>query len=440
MRIFALIQFEAVIMTYQLTKNPKSTVTALITVTPADYAKNMEAAATRLSERAAIHGFRPGKAPYAIVKQQLGEVRILEEAMQSIVEKNFFNVVKTENLETIGMPQITIEKFAPGNDLVFKAEVALLPEVKITDISTIKVESKPVIVTKEQLDETLSHLRKMQGKEVPKEGESTKDDKITVDFDMFIDNVAIEGGQAKNHQIYLNEPHYIPGLAEQLIGLKKDDAKEFKLKFPKEHYQKNFAGKDVDIKVKVNEVFTLEYPEINEDFAKILGQKSMEELRALLTTNISKEEEKKETERVEVAILDQVIAGSTFAELPEVLINAEKQKIFYELKHSLEERGISVEQYLNDIKKTEQELQQGFAEQAEKRAKAALISRSIAKQNNLAVEQNELDAEIDAIKAAYPNNPTVEENLQRKEVLDTIASTIQNRKVMAWLKEKVVTK
>lgn len=425
-------------MSYQLTKNPKSTVSVVITVAPADYAKNMEAAALRLSERAAIHGFRPGKAPYNIVKQQLGEVRILEEAMQSIVEKNFFNVVKTENLETIGMPQITIEKFAPGNDLIFKAEVALLPDVKIADLAKIKVEKKPITVTKEQLDETIGHLRKMQGKETPKEGVSTKEDKLIVDFDMFIDNVAIEGGQAKDHQIYLNEPHYIPGLAEQLIGLKKDDAKEFKLKFPKEHYQKNFAGKDVNIKVKVNDVYTLTYPEINEEFAKMLGQKSMDELRTLLTANISKDEEKKETERVEVAILDQVIEGSTFAELPEVLINAEKQKIFYELKHSLEERGISIEQYLNDIKKSETELQQGFAEQAEKRAKAALISRAIAKENNLAVEQSELNAELDAIRAAYPNNPTVEENLKRKEVLDTVASTIQNRKVMAWLKEKVV--
>jgi trigger factor len=425
-------------MSYQLTKNPKSTVTAVITVAPADYAKHMEAAATRLSQRAAIHGFRPGKAPYNIVKQQLGEVRILEEAMQSIVEKNFFQVVQTEKLETIGMPQITIEKFAPGNDLVFKAEVALLPEVKLADIAKIKVEKKAVTVSKEQLDETINHLRKMQGKEVLKDGAAGKDDKIVVDFDMFIDNVAIEGGQAKNHQIYLNEPHYIPGLAEQLVGLKKDDAKEFKLKFPKEHYQKNFAGKDVDIKVKANEVYTLEYPEINEEFAKKLGQKSLEELRNLLTANISKEEEKKETERVEVAILDQVIEGSTFGEIPEVLLNAEKQKIFYELKQGLEERGISVEQYLNDIKKTEQELQQGFAEQAEKRAKAALISRAIAKENNLAVEQSELNAELDAIRAAYPNNPTVEENLKRQEVLDTIASTVQNRKVMKFLKEKIV--
>lgn len=427
-------------MSYQLTKNPKSTVTFTITVAPSDYTKNLEAAAVRLSERATIPGFRPGKAPYHVVKQQLGEVRILEEAMQSIVEKNFFNAVQAEKFETIGMPNITIEKFAPGNDLVFKADVALLPHVTLPDIASIAIEQKPIAISKEQLEETLGHLQKMQVKEIIKHDAATATDKVVVDFDMFIDNVPMEGGQAKNHQIYLKEPHYIPGLAEELVGLKKDDHKEFRLKFPKEHYQKLFAGKDVDFKVKVNEVFSLEYPDLNDDFAKTLGQKSLEELRNLLTANLSSEEEKKEGERVEAAILDQLIEKSTFDELPEVLINAEKQKMFYELKHSLEERGISIEQYLKDIKKTEQEIFADFAVQAEKRAKAALISRTIAKTQELGVEKNELDAEIDAIRTAYPDNPNVEENLKRREVLDTIASTVQNRKVVRWLKEKILPK
>jgi trigger factor len=425
-------------MTYELVKNAKSTVTATITVSPADYAKQMEAAATRLSMRAAIHGFRPGKAPYAIVKEQLGEVRILEEAMQSIVERNFFDVVQKEKLETIGMPQITLEKFAPRNDLIFKAEVALLPAIKLADITKVKVEKKEVSAKPEQVNEMLTNLSKMQTTETVKSGAATEKDKLLVDFDMFIDNVPVEGGQAKQHQIYLNEPHYIPGLAEQLVGLKKDDTKEFDLKFPKEHYQKNLAGRDINVKVKVHDVFELSFPAIDEEFAKKLGQKSLEELKTLLTANITKEEEKKEGERLEIAILDQLIEKSTFDEIPDVLINAEKQKMFFELKHSLEERDITIEQYLKDIKKTEQEIFNDFAEQGTKRAKAALISRQVAKDNNLAPEQKEIDEEIAGIRAAYPNNPTVEENLQRKEVLDTIASTVQNRKVMKFLKEKLV--
>jgi trigger factor len=400
----------------------------------------MEDAAKRLSERAAIHGFRPGKAPYQMVKQQLGEVKILEEAMQPIVEHNFYTVVKKENLETIGMPQITLQKFAPGNELVFKAEVALLPHVTLPDLNTIKVETKKIEVTEAQTNEVLENLRKMQRKEIIKNGVSTKEDKVVIDLDMFVDRVAIEGGQAKNHQVYLSEPHYIPGLAEQLVGLKKDDTKEFNLKFPKEHYQKHLAGKDVDFKIKINEVFELQYPEINEEFAKSLGQKSLQKMVELLTANITKDEEKKEDQRIEIAILDQIIEQSTFEEIPDILLEAEKNKMFYELKNSLDEQGINIEQYLSDLKKTQEEIFNDFSEQALKRAKAALISRQIAKDNAIKVEDSELQEEIKLIRASYPDNETVEENLKRPEVVSTIATTLQNKKVLTLLKEKIISK
>ncbi len=424
-------------MSYTLKKTDKSTAELTITVAPADYKKNMEVAAVRLSERAAIKGFRPGKAPYDLVKQEMGEIRILEEAMQSIVESNFFKAVSEEKLDTIGMPQISLQKFAPGNELVFTASVALLPKVTVPDLTTINVEGKPVTVSKEQIDETMENLRKMQGKEVIKAGSATKDDKVVVNMDMFIDKVPMEGGQAPNHQVYLSEPHYIPGFAEELVGLKKDDTKEFTLKFPKEHYQKHFAGKDVDFKVKVNEVYELSYPELNDEFAKALGQQSLEKMVELLTTNLTREGQRKEDERFEIALLEQLIEKSSFEVIPDVLIDAEKNKMFYELKHNLEEQGIPVEKYLADMKKTEAEILADFTAQADKRAKAALISRQIALQNNIKIEPDEMNKELDAIRAAYPNNPQVEENLKRQEVIQTIATTLQNKKVMQWVKEQV---
>jgi trigger factor len=427
-------------MKYDKKELGKSKIELVITVEVPDYKKNMEQAAVRLSERAAIHGFRPGKAPYEMVKEQLGEIRILEEAMQSIVEHAFYQIVKGEKLETIGMPQISLQKFAPGNDLVFKAEIALLPKVTLASLDAIKVEKKDVAVSKEQEAEVLENLRKMQRKEVLKTGESTKEDKLVVDLNMFIDKVAVEGGFAKNHQVYLSEPHYIPGLAEKLVGLKKDDEKEFTLKFPKEHYQKHLAGKEVDFKIKVNEVFQLEYPELDDEFAKTLGQQSLQKLTELLTANVLKEEERKEEQRVEIAILDQLVEKSSFEEIPDVLVDAEKNKMFYELKNSLDEQGIAIEQYLKDLKKTQDEILKDFTEQATKRAKAALVSRSLAKENDIKVEPKELDAEITLIKTSYPDNETIQENLKRPEVIDTIAVTIQNKKVLAWLKEKVVSK
>lgn len=425
-------------MQQTLKKLEKSQVELVVTVTPADYEKDMFAAATRLSERAAIHGFRPGKAPYEIVKQNLGEIKILEEALQSIVEKNYHAAVLAEKIDTIGMPEITIEKMAPGNDFVFKAVAALLPKVVVADLSTIKVGKKDVKVDDTQINEVLENLRKMQAKEVLKEGVADKEDKIVVAMNMTKDKVPVEGGQAPQHQVYLSEPHYIPGFAEKLVGLKKDEVKEFTLKFPDEHYQKHLAGKTIDFHIKVNEVYSIEYPEINDELAVKLGQPSLIALKELLQTNLTKEAENKESQRLEMEILEKTVAASEFDEIPDVLINAEKQKMFQELKGSLEQQGMSFDKYLKDIKKTEEEIAGDFSERAILRVKAALVSRQVAKENNIKVEQDELDKEVEVIKATYQNDPKVNEALERRDVLDTLAATIQNRKVVAFLTEKIV--
>jgi len=425
-------------MKYTSKKLEKSQVELDITVTPADYQLDLENAAVRLSERAAIKGFRPGKAPYDMVKQQLGEIKIIEEAMQEIVEKNFFKAVQEEKIDTIGMPKITIEKIAPGNDFVFKAIVALMPTVKVADLSTIKVKKEGKEITDKDVEDVLNNLKKMQPKEIIKNGVATKEDKVVVDMEMFSEKVPLEGGQAKNHQVYLNEPHYIPGFAEQLIGVKKADLKEFTLKFPKEHYQPHLAGKDVDFKITVHDVYELQYPELDEEFAKTLGQESMDKLKELIKKNLTEEAKHKDDQKAEVEIFEKIVEASQFDEIPEVLIDSEKHKMFHELKHNLEHQGIEMEQYLKDLKKTEEEIYKDFADNADKRVKAALISRQVALENKIKVEQADIDKEVELIKQTYKDDPATLENLNKPEVLNMIATTIQNRKVIVFLKEKVL--
>ncbi|MBI2443990.1 MAG: trigger factor [Candidatus Magasanikbacteria bacterium] len=423
-------------MSHTLQKLAGSQVQLQITIPPAEYQTDLGQAAARLSERAAIKGFRPGKAPYEIIKQQLGEMPIMEEAMKNIVQRTYFAAVKTEKLETIGAPQIAVAKIAPGNDLVYTATVALLPKIQLPDLSAISVTRQTVAVGDKETTDALENLRKLQPKEVIKNGAATKEDKLVVALEMFINQVPVEGGQAPNHQVYLNEPHYIPGLAEQLVGLKKDDTKEFTLKFPAEHYQKHLAGRAIDFKVKVKDVFALQYPELNDEFAKTLGQESLAKLRALLQQNLQREAERKEEQRREIALLDQLIEKTQFDELPQILVDSEKRKMFYELKGDLERRGIPIEKYLADLKKTEAQIFTEFTAGAAKRAQAALVSRQVARENNIKVTDEEIKQEVEAVKQAYPDNQQVRENLQRPEVIDTIASTVQNRKVIEFLKTK----
>lgn len=427
-------------MSYKAQTKDKSQVEFTITVTPAEYDKHMKNAATRISERVAIKGFRKGKAPYDLVKKEVGDMQIMQEAMEAIIQESFYAAVKEEGIETIGMPDIKVEKVAPGNDLLYTATVALVPEVKLPDLSKISIKKETKDVTDTEIDETLDNLRKMQAKEVDKEdgSASTKEDIMIIDMELYLDGVIIEGGTAKDYKVYLSENQHIPGFNEALLGLKKDEEKEFTVPFPENYYNKQLAGNDGTFKIKVKAVQTRDLPEMNEDFAKALGQESVKALRELLQKNLEHEALHKAEQTAEIKMFDALIEKTSFGDIPKVLVDAERQKMFYELSRDLEKNGITVEQYLNDIKKSEEDLQKDFTDKAEKRAKAALLSRQVAKDENLDVSDEEMAKEMKLMEDTYKHNPEYLENLKKPEVKESIYNMLVNKKVVAHLKKQTV--
>lgn len=420
-------------------KLDQSQVKFTITVPPNEYEKHLRRAAERLSSRGMVRGFRPGKAPYDLMKREVGEMAILQEALESIIQESFYQTVKKAGLETIGMPQIAVEKLAPGNEIVYTATVALLPQVRVAELSSISIEKRIKPIHESAVEETMLALRGMQAKETPYDGAATVEDKTVIDMDMTRDGVPLDGGQARDYQVYLSEDHYIPGFNAELIGLKAGDEKQFCLKFPESHYQKNFAGKTVDFRVKVKSVSKRLLPSADDAFAKTLGQKSLAALRDLVKKNLEGEASGKAEEQAEVEILDTLIEKSSFDPIPDILIDAERQKMVFELKRDLERHGVAIEQYLSDIKKTEKELVENFRAQAEKRAKAALLSRKIAKTEGIAASAEDIDAEVALLKERHRDDAASLANLDKEEVRSTIASLIQNRKVLGFLKSRTFT-
>jgi len=132
-------------MSHTTKKLDQNQIEFIVTVTPAEYQKHLEKASVRISERTAVKGFRSGKVPYEIMKKEVGEMNILQEALEPIVQETFYQAVVAEKLETIGMPKIDVEKLAPGNDIVYKALVGLMPKVKIGDLSKIKITRRLIL-------------------------------------------------------------------------------------------------------------------------------------------------------------------------------------------------------------------------------------------------------------------------------------------------------
>ncbi|MFZ6015480.1 MAG: trigger factor [Patescibacteria group bacterium] len=406
-------------------------------VTPDEAKPYIDAVVEEAGKAKSIPGFRPGKAPYAeIAKAVGGEMGIWQLALEKVVRAWYVKTVLDKGFETIGSPEIAVDQLTPGQDMKFTCTVAVMP--KITNAFNIAepfVEVKSKETKEEEIDKAIEELRKMRRKEVVSLKPAQKEGMVDINLEMKKDNVILEGGTAKNYKVYLSEEHYIPKFADQLIGLNKGDHKTFTLPFPADHFQKMYAGRDIDFDVTVNDVYEIQLPEVNEDFAKELGQESVAKLRELLRANMESEEKRRAMESAEIELLETVVEKSNFTEVPEIMIKEEVRRMYDELAHDIERRGGRMEDYLASIKKTADELRLDLVPQAIKRVKTAVYINNLAKENKLQAEAEEVDNEIDRILAMVQDKET-KDRVSSPEYRDYVETMMKNRKTLEFMKEK----
>jgi len=422
------------IYTYTSKKLPKSQLEISVTITADELKPFVDQAILELSQQTKIEGFRPGKVPYDILKQRIGEMKIYEEAAALAVEKSYVEIIQKEKVEPLGSPKIDFEKLAPGNDFTYKATVNLIPEVKIGDFKSIKIKEKDIKITDEEVDRVIDELRNMRATEVLEDKPIEKGDKAEVDFDVIRDNVPIDGGTQKKYPLVIGSNAFIPGFEDNLIGLKANEEKSFDLSFPEKYHNKNLAGKPATFKIKVLSVFKRTMPEANDELATSMGQKSLAELKEAILHNLEHEEHHKEEERIEVELLDKLIDKSQFGEIPDILITSEVNKMLQEMESNLLREGLKFDEYLKHLGKTVEQMKLDFVPQAIKRIKGALLTRAIFFQEKIEIPENEIDRELEAMTRAYAQHPEMAKNLQTPEYRDYIRNMIGNRKVVEILK------
>jgi len=418
----------------------KGQVKITFTVSPEEQQPFLEAAAEHISEHSMIPGFRPGKAGYEVVKQRVGEAKIMEEALEGMVRKLFVKAILDHEIDTVGSPKIDVEKMAPGNDLVFTAEVTRMPAVKeLADFKTLSVEAKTPEVTDAEVDLALKDLSRMQTKEVRAESGAvvSQTDKAVVSMNMKKEGVPVEGGQSPNHAVFLAEEYYIPGFKEQLIGMKEGETKNFTLPFPAEHAQEFLAGRDVDFEIEMKEIFHLEPPTLDDVFAQSLGLRDFAMMKELIHKNLLDEKIREEQMRQEKEALELIASKTQFENIPDLLLNEEIEKMVHELKHRVEEQGMDFDKYIQSLKKTLPEVKLDFTPQALMRIKVAIAMREIAKRENLVVSEEELDKELDEVAARY-EDPDAKKQIYSPEYRQYFEQVVLNRKVIELVKNTMV--
>ncbi|MFH1315074.1 MAG: trigger factor [Candidatus Uhrbacteria bacterium] len=419
---------------------PKNEVKITITVSVDELRPLLEKSAQDLSEETSIQGFRTGKAPYDVIKNKVGEMKIYEAALDSIVRKTYIEAVTTHELEIAGEPAIKVEKMAPENDLIYTVVVSLMPKIeKLAEWKEMKVDAQPTEVSDKDVELSLKGLAKMQTKETrkTKERSAEKEDKVVIDMNIKKDGVPIEGGQAINNAVFLSEDHYIPGFCDQLMGLKEGDKKNFILKFPNTHYQKHLADQDVEFDIVVKEIYRLEEAELNDQFATVLGMKDLATLKDALRQNMIHEVEHKEKLRQERTMLDMIASKTNFGEISDSLINEEINKMIHELEHSVENQGGVFDDYLKSINKTLGDLKLDFTPEALLRIKVALVIREIAQAEKINVEESEVDQELDSLAEKYQDTEA-KKNIYSPANREYISIMIKNRKVIDLLRQTMI--
>lgn len=421
-----------------VTRLPKSLVELKFTVTPEEAKPYLDQAAQDMQTAKPIAGFRPGKAPYEEVKKAYGEMRIWETALERIVRARYVATILAQSIETIGSPAISVEQIVPGQDLKFTVTAPVMPHVmSLLAYDQPLVTKKAKAVGETEIDAALEDLRKMRRQEVIANHPATKDDMVVIDLELKKDNVPLEGGASINYKVYLNEPHYIPGFAEQVVGMKKDEVKKFVLPFPAEHYQKHLAGQDVEFNVTAHDVYELALPKLDDEFAAGLGLDTMEKLRELLKTNMTQEMEHKADEAAEIELLEKLVSGSKFSEVPELLINEEVRRMYGELEHSAEEQGMNMQDYLSQLKKSADEIKFEMVPQAMKRVQTAVLVKEVAKKEGVEIADEEVNAEIDRILEGVQDKET-RERVTSTDYRDYVAAQMKNRKALQIIKQKAI--
>jgi len=310
----------------------------------AEFEKYEAKALEKMGERVEIPGFRKGKAPVAMIKENTNEMMLLEEMAEAALQENYIKILEENKIDAIGRPQISITKIGKGSDLEFKITTAVMPEMKLGDYKKIaKIENakeenkKEVTVDEKDVEKVINDLRKMRAEQ------------------------ARGGGSHEGHENMTEEEHKAahPDIPES------------------------------------------EWPAFDDEFAKSFGKfETAQELKDKITANLKNELEVEQKNKVRLVTVEELVK-QTEGEIPEILIASETDKMLYRLEADITNAGLKLEDYLKQINKTEADLRSEWKVDAEKRAKLQIIIHTISEKEKLAPTEEEIIADVTKITEMY---------------------------------------
>lgn len=408
-----------------------------ITVESSELEAAEQVALTKLARDIKVSGFRKGKVPASIAAKHVDPAMLQEQTLENALSKAVAEAFISEKLQALERPAVEVKKFVPRQELEFTAEVEVVPPVKLGDYKKLKAKKANVKVEAKEVDDIIERIRgnyveKAEVKRAAKNG-----DEVLIDFVGKKDDVAFDGGSAKNYALKLGDGQFIPGFEDGVVGHKAGDSFDLDLAFPDDYHAKDLAGAKVVFSVTLNTVNELKLPELNDEFAAKCGPfTEMKELRADIEREITAQKEREAEERLKDELVGQ-LAEKSKVSLPEILVEDQIRSIEQDLTQNLMYRGITMDGYLNTqgFKDKDDWVKKEARPAAEKRVKAGLVLAELSKELKIDVSHDELDSQISALKQQYGKDAKVAAQFDDPNVHRDIANRLITDKTIAKLVE-----
>ena len=384
--------------------------------------KKLDEKLNELQNKVQLKGFRPGKVPTNIIKNQFGKA-VYGEVIDGILKETSSKAIEDNKIKVAGQPKIDLKTFGEGKDLDYTIELETLPEIKVKPLNSIKATEYNVEIDKNIIDKRIDEIAKgQQNFEDKKENEkSERGDMIIFDYKAKIDGKDFEGNEGKNVQLILGRDLFIKGFDDQLIGTKKNDNKTVTVKLPPNFPKKELVNKITNFECKITNIKKSINTKIDDEFAKKMGAKSLEDLKTLVSKQMSNEYKSSLSVITKKNILEQLEKSHTL-ELPPNLVEQEANLLTK-----------------NQKKEDEQKNKEKNTKLAKSRIKVGLLLNEIAQSNNLKIDENEIKNEIQKQIKTMPGQEKMVMDYYQKNpsAVSSLRGALYEEKILDLIKNKI---
>jgi trigger factor len=363
-----------------------------------DLAPYLDRSYRKLAQQVSIPGFRKGKAPRRVVESFVGRESLIHESLDDMLPDITQRAISDQDIEAAGTPAVELVEFDP---VTVKATVPLLPEVDLGAYKDIRIDETPVEITTEDVDGKLGELRDQASSWEPVEREVAAGDMTTMDVKGHVEEDYILNNEDTVYVVDLESTLPFAGFGDQLIGMSVGVEKEFTLKVPDDHADNRFAGQDVHISVAVKDLKERRRPELDDEFAKSVGDgyETLAELRESTEQELNTEAEDAQATQYRESALDALVKGATF-DVPPMLIDHEVEHMVDRRDRFVERLGVSMDDYLRYTGKSDDEMKVEMREHAMERFTRSYALSNLAEAESIEIPDKEIDERIKEMETA----------------------------------------